>query len=197
MAHRSILPVIHNSKILCCHLKSSPGCTSAIDPILSDHWLLLGFSLDIHCISQQVKIKFFLFTKYRMCITLLSLKLTWSLVPEELQQTLVITVRLLKDLKPLTVIVKWISLNALKIYKYKFKGMYQKIYSWKGISFSLQNGQKLQASCTLPSLNPDPIPSHASLETTLGDVIVGFWPWLEACTIAWWNQIERLVAVCS
>ena len=43
--------------------------------------------------------------------------------------------------------------------------MYQKIYSWKGISFSLQYGQKLQASCALPSLNPDPIPSHASLET--------------------------------
>ena len=39
-------------------------------------------------------------------------------------------------------------------------------------------------------LNPDPIPSHVSLETTLGDVIVGFWPWLEACTIiVWWKQI--------
>ena len=84
MAHRSIPPVIRNSKILCCHLKSSPGRTSAIDPILSDHWLLLGFPLDIHCISQQVKIKFFLFVKYRTCITLLSLKLTWSLEPEEL-----------------------------------------------------------------------------------------------------------------
>ena len=25
---------------------------------------------------------------------------------------------------------------------------------------------------------------------TLGDVIVGFWPWLEACTIiVWWKQI--------
>ena len=24
---------------------------------------------------------------------------------------------------------------------------------------------------------------------TLDDVIVGFWPWLEVCTIVWWDQI--------